>query len=545
VRSGAVLIIPLLIAAPGKAAGSPAADTVESAAKTSVPALARYDGRVIDSLSIDNRNIFDTDVSPYDNFLFRLANRLNIVTRRLIIGRELLFQPGDTFSVKLAGETTRNLRTAYSIYEAWFEADTLSNGHLHLHLITVDQWSLTGGLRVSREGNETDFEIGFTEDNFLGLNQRVTAQYEIQEKDDNFFELEFRDRRILGRPYSFGVRYKDDPTDDIRQLDFGRPFYDLSQLWSFYAAVATRRAREEYYSDGDRLVARSFGKGDDVTVQSTWRWGTYHHKIGIRALYDYRFETALRNEILDDTDTANLVFPGDSLHHQVRIGSFVEWVAYVTTSRLAGFVYTEDVTLGYTLGGNVGRAFSADFNDHVYDLIELEGSARYQLGSNWLFVDGRAGFWYRANDEQRRVLELTGRFFNNRLSFATLAARGRYLADLREDRSARIELGGRSGLRGYDRRFEVGDRLMVLNLESRWYLPISFFTVKVGGALFIDVGRTWKEGEPISISDFHSAPGAGLRLSFERISRGQIVRIDLARNQQNRWDFSVGTGQYF
>ena len=53
------------------------------------------EGRLIDSIIIDNRNIYNTDDPRYSGLLFRLANGLHIVTKENIIRHELLFTVGD------------------------------------------------------------------------------------------------------------------------------------------------------------------------------------------------------------------------------------------------------------------------------------------------------------------------------------------------------------------------------------------------------------------------------------------------------------------
>ena len=116
--------------------------------------LTFYDGQIVDSIVIEPRNIFDTNDPRYSGFIFKSTNRLHIVTRAAVIRRELLLSEGEPFSAKLAEETARNLRSGYAIYDAWTEVESLPNGHLLVRLITIDQWSLTGGFTISKSGSE-------------------------------------------------------------------------------------------------------------------------------------------------------------------------------------------------------------------------------------------------------------------------------------------------------------------------------------------------------------------------------------------------------
>jgi hypothetical protein len=127
--------------------------------------LRPFVGFIIDSIEIDNREIFDTSEDPYDNFIFRTANKLHVKTRKDVISRELLFEKGERFSVEFAKETTRNLRNRYTIYDSWVEIDKLSDSSILVRVVTIDEWSFAGGFEVSREGNEYRYEISFEERN--------------------------------------------------------------------------------------------------------------------------------------------------------------------------------------------------------------------------------------------------------------------------------------------------------------------------------------------------------------------------------------------
>jgi outer membrane protein assembly factor BamA len=91
-------------------------------------------------------------------------------------------------------------------------------------------------------------------------------------------------------------------------------------------------------------------------------------------------------------------------------------------------------------------------------------------------------------------------------------------------------LGGDNGLRGYPLRYEAGTSRGLLTVEQRvftdWY---PFRLVRVGGALFTDVGRTWGSGvvgnsDPGLLSD----AGFGIRLGNARSGLGNVLHIDFA-----------------
>ena len=105
------------------------------------------EGLVIDSIEIENRNIYDLTDPRYSNFIFRLADKLHFVTRKKIVRQELLFKEGEPFSSEIALETARNLRTRFPFNDAWVTAELLPTGRLLVRVVTIDQWSLIGGLK--------------------------------------------------------------------------------------------------------------------------------------------------------------------------------------------------------------------------------------------------------------------------------------------------------------------------------------------------------------------------------------------------------------
>ena len=126
----------------------------------------------------------------------------------------------------------------------------------------------------------------------------------------------------------------------------------------------------------------------------------------------------------------------------------------------------------------------------------------------------------------------------------TVAARSLYVADKTAGLSL-LELGGNNGLRGYPEEAFSGDRYHVTNIEARFFPGIEVLSVGVGAAAFADIGRTWQADEPVVFQDYDLSLGAGLRLSFEKLFRGQLTRFDFAHTAAGDWEIIVGTGQYF
>ncbi|UCD63331.1 MAG: BamA/TamA family outer membrane protein [Candidatus Zixiibacteriota bacterium] len=510
-------------------------------------AAAHYNGLLIDSLEIDNRNIYDTGDRAYDRFWFRLANKLHIKTRRHVIERELLLKKGQQYNHRLAEETARNIRNSLVVYDAWTEVEMLPGGGVLLRVVTVDQWSLTGGFSYGREGNETRYQIGFDEKNFLGNNQLVSFYFFGQSDDEDFIEAAFFDNRFLGRRYRLQLSFSTNPVSEIESIELTRPYYDREQAYAYGVAVTNFSGRRDVYSDSLK-IGESFFDGDVARTFAAYRFGDPQRKVTLELDYKYRYERTTDIRVLSaaagDSALVTASLAEDSLYHEVEVSAGYADYEFIKLSQIEGFGYTEDFTLGYSLAVAYSRAFEPSFGDHVFDkaylqLLRYIGSSRHLL-----LLDYRHVWWFRGSIAIRHSAVLSGRYYARFKPYLTLAMRGLYESDWNRTDREGVWLGGTTGVRGYDKYFRTGDRKVVGNVEARFYPDIRFMSAIFGGVVFADWGTIWKKEEPVTLGHTYLAAGFGLRIAFEKSTRN-VVRIDLAYSEMNRWQLSIGTDQYF
>jgi len=511
------------------------------------PDLAPFEGIEIDSIVVDNRNIYDTDAEEYDQFLFKLANRFHIKTRRNVVRREILQKVGDRFSGELAEETARNLRGRLKIYDAWVEPELLPNGKLLLRVVTIDQWSLTGGISYSREGNETRYQLGLEEENFLGRNQFVSFYYWAQSDDDNFIQTRFIDKRFLGRRLNLALHYKNDPVDGVKSFLIARPFYDLGQRYYYALELRKSSGRRDVYHDTLKIAESTF-EGDAAVAELAYRFGRHNRKLLLQLTHEYNFEHSRDRRVFyanpQDSALAISSFPADSLYHQVSLETNFSGFRFTKLTNIDGFAYTEDFTLGYFADIKFGRAFFADFKDHHFDRLDLSLSRYMAHGAALLFFDYGHIVWFKGDSMLRHYTTLGVRHYNRLSDHVTLAFRGLYVSDWTANGNNHLLLGGTSGIRGYDKFFRTGDRKVVFNAESRLFTDVNFLSALFGGVVFFDWGSIWKSDEVLALGTSYAGAGLGLRIAFEKSTRN-VVRIDLAYSQAGGLEFSIGTDQYF
>lgn len=510
--------------------------------------LIKYEGKIIDSIEIDNREIYDTNVEPYNNFFFRTANKLHIKTRRAVIARELLFETKDLFSVDLVEETTRNLRNRYTIYDSWAEVKQLSDSSVLVRIVTIDEWSFAGGFEISREGNEYRYEVSFEERNFLGLNQFVSLDYIIQERDDDFFESSFRNIRFLGKPISLGLSYSGDPQSEVKQVSVYHPFYSLRQrfAYGFYAGKTKRRS--DIFNDST-FIGLSNSASDIFGSSIAYRYGERVRNVVAVLSHDYNFDRVEEKRILSsspvDSALAISSFPEDSLFHQVGLLFRGALVNFTTFRKIDGFGYTEDFTLGQTVAIGYSRAFDPDFDNHFYDHIYFDISLGHSFANELFYLTFVNTNKFKGSRDYRQTSALFGNYYHRGPGFLTLAFRGAYRRDWRRENSSDLILGGSSGIRGYPTEFKTGDRMTTFSLESRFHPDLHLLSTIWGLAAFIDAGRTYKPGQDVTFKDFYFGGGVGVRVALDRSSKSRFFRIDLAYSETSKWQLSLSTGQYF
>ncbi len=503
---------------------------------------------VIDSIIIDNRNIFNTDSSAYSHWIFKLANKLHYKTRVWVIRDEILFRPNAPYPPELVEETTRNLRNRLQLYDAWTEVDTLPNGHVNVKVVTVDEWTLSAGPSFTRDGNENRYELAVTERNLLGRNQYLSLRYVIQDNEDNYVDASFRDRRFWGEPYQVDMRYNNNPLNDLRSIVVSHPFYNLIQDISYGFTVMTVKRRSDIYNDND-LIGQYRTKGDNFTSWLNVRTGSYRQKAQLSIKYDYVFKETYDTLIFSnsgaDSTLVEATFPTDSVYHQFGVGIKVFDLNFKKLRQIDGIGYTEDFIFGHTAGLSIARAFLPNFKNRVYDKIGVHFSQGYNFWNNLIYWSYQRDIWFHGEDDLRQTAEFSAYYYNYSLKFLTLSFKGSYASDWRTDGAESLVLGGKTGLRGYEKFFRTGDRRMTMNLEARFFPSLPVLSVVFSPVLFMDAGKVLRRDESFTMKDFYFSGGAGLRIGIGHSSRNRLTRIDVAYSKHSGWEISVGTDQYF
>ena len=484
-------------------------------------------GAVIGAILIDIRDIFDEHDEREDTLLYRAADRLHRRTRDSAIQAQLLFASGDAYKARKLAETERKLRLLPYVYDAHVVPVRVHDGKVDIRVITHDVWTLSPGFSFGRTGGANTTNINIEESNLFGWGKGV--QYEhVHSVDRTSNGVQWSDPNTFGSRWTTAAVFVDSSDGHQRAVQVMRPFYELDARWSVnFSASSYDRTISRYslgqivdqFSDNETFFELSGGISQGLRDGWVLRW------LGGMRYDRSRFGPA------PATTTPALQLPPDRILSYPFVGidliqdDYRKLADQNQIGRTEDFFYGTEVTAGVGLSNS---GFGADRN-----AIILAASARKGYDFNetqQLFL--ASTFSSRLADQQFRNLIATtaaSYYWRWRPNWLLFSSFGATVTDAL-DPDAQLLLGGDNGLRGYPLRYESGTKRAVFTVEQRFYTDwYPFRLVRVGGAVFTDVGRTWGTGvignsEPGLLRDV----GFGLRLGNTRSGLGNVLHIDLA-----------------
>src|SRR5580700_7285178 len=502
---------------------------IEESRPAGLPSDAEMEaaGAVIGKIDIDIRNIFDQSDARESNGLFNLANRLHIRTKRSTIRAQLLFASGDKYRARKLAETERALRLLTYIYDARVVPVRYADGKVDVKVITKDVWTLSPGVSFGRTGGTNQTKLNLQDTNFLGWGKtlQISRGSNVDRTSDT---IQWMDPNVFGSRWTSSLAYSDSSDGSERSLQIIRPFWSLDAPWSTrITALSFDRTISRYnlgeivdqFNDNETSYELSGGISDGLIDGWTKRL-----TFGVR--YD-------RNIFLPTPGTSLPAqqLPPDRTLSYPFVGFDILQDKYKKVGDENEIGRTEDLYFGTEITGEVGysnEAFGADRNAIMLVAKALRGIELSELQQLFLTSD----FTSRVEEGRARNLiadaaaKYYWRWHQDWLLYAALSGTTTY----KLDPDMQLLLGGDNGLRGYPLRFESGTSRTLFTVEQRFFTDwYPFRLVRVGGAVFGDVGRTWGTGvignsDPGLLKDV----GFGLRLGNTRSGLGNVLHIDLA-----------------
>lgn len=520
------LLIPLRVLAD---ASAESADGISSNPQIALlaPAAMLSSTALIGTINIVNGSIFDLDNPAEDKLLYRLANRAHATTRPKVIQQQLLFAPGDRFSVRKLEESERILRSNRYIQDAEIVPVVDENGVVNIEVRTTDVWTLIPRVSFSRSGGENAAGIGIKEMNLFGTGMQIQVLYKSDvDRDSKIIKL--ADRQLGDSWYSLSALYANNSDGHSYQFALGLPFYALNSTAAYGFSFLDNEQIDALYDRGE-IVAQYRNEASSYEIFKGWSNGlkdgwTRRYTMGL-AYDEHRFtevdgRTAPMSIVPDDR---KLVYP--------FVGIDFMQDRFEKAENHDQINRTEDRYLGTRFGARLGVARNSLGSDR--DAWLINAGAQTGFGSSKkssLILASNLATRVEDDGPQNLTIDVSARYYrrqsDSRLFYASLS--GTYGHNL--DIDQQLLLGGDNGLRGYPLRYQTGDKSVLLTLEQRffsdWY-PFRLF--HVGGAVFFDAGRAWGDSP---VSDRHNGllkdAGLGLRIGNTRSGQGRVTHIDLA-----------------
>ena len=499
-------------------------------------------GAVIGHIDLDIRNIFDPNDPRENSGLYRLADRLHIRTRRGAIRAQLLFKSGDRYRAQKLAETERNLRMLIYIYDANVVPVRYVAGKVDIKVITKDVWTLTPGISFGRAGGANSTSYDLEDTNFLGWGKSVKLIHS-RTVDRTSNAVDYADPNVFGSRWISNLAYVNSSDGHQRTAQFAQPFYSLDTRWSANAlAMSYDRTESRYYlgnivdqfNDNETTYQLSGGVSSGLVDGWSKRllFGMYYDQN----LFVPTPNTSLPAKPLPPDRTLSYPFVGFDVVQDdfKKVGDENE------------IGRTEDLYFGTEVTGQVGVSngvFGAHTNALMLAATAVHGfelPEEQQLFLNWdfstrvedgrarnLIIDAGAKYYWRWRPDWLLYASLSGTVTDSLDPDMQLLLGG---DNLQYPTSGMPVTSGMVGMRGYPLRYESGTSRAILTVEQRvftdWY---PYRLVRVGAAVFGDVGRTWGSGsvgnsDPGLLRDV----GFGFRLGNTRSGLGNVLHIDLA-----------------
>ncbi len=483
-------------------------------------------GTEIRRVILVQENIFDLSKEDENNWLYRTMNKLHIVTRPNTIRRQLLFGEGRGYDPRLVAESERILRENKYLYDASIRPVMNADGELEIDVRTRDVWTLTPEITYSRGGGENKTRLGLEESNLFGTGRRMLFTWE-DDVDRRGKVFEYYDRQLAGTWTSLGLSIADNSDGHSHALSVVKPFHALDARWAGGATYFDDDRVTTYYDLGEEAAEfrheRQYYVGFGGFSDGLKRGWVRRFTLG--AAYDNNEFGPPESPDLPVLipDNRKLVYP--FLGFELLEDRFEKSLNSNQIDRV------EDFYLGTRVALQVGwsdESFGADRDALLYSMSAnhsigtLEGKALLlAAGLNARHEDGgsanslfnlNASFYWRQSDKWLFYTQLLGTLGHNL------------------DGDTIVELGGDNGLRGYPLRYQSGDSSLVVSAEQRYFTDwYPFRLVRVGAAVFADVGRVWGPnalgtGNLGWLTDV----GVGLRFAPTRLGTTKVFHLDVA-----------------
>ncbi len=484
---------------------------------------------VVGEIRVIRFNVFNLEDPRESNWVYELANRLNFITWESVIRQQLLITEGGSYIPARLAESARLLRNLDFIFDARVRPVRVCGNRVDVEVVTRDVWTLTPTFNFSRSGGDNSSAIGFADSNLLGSGKEIAYVYE-NDPDRSGHTVLYEDPAVFGSRWVGRLAFTDNDDGYYRNVGLQRPFFSVYSEWAGGGRLSQGKFEQATWFRGDEVTEFNheyeqyyvFG-GVGVSLEEgrpvgRWRFG-YYLETNEFSFSDSNIPPA---ELPENRDYSYPFIGYESTEDEFRTVLNMNYIGR-----------TEDFYVGERYQWRLG--WSDDSFGATRDQLAFQGSYANTLLSTdrrlWAVDTAVSGYWSADDNEFENFWWTTWtRYFHRQTDRFTFYAGARvdFTDGLTDD--LQVLLGGDTGLRGYDRNYQAGDRSFVVSVEERFYSNWHpFRLVRVGAAAFLDIGRAWYDDRDNGDNGgVLSNVGIGLRLNSSRAQKSRVIHIDLA-----------------
>ncbi len=487
--------------------------------------------------------IFDTDNPRENNLVYRWANRFHIKTKDEVVRDLLLIEEGQPYSQRVLDESERILRRQKYLYDATIRPVSQCAGKVDIEVITRDIWSFNPEMSFKRSGGESTYRISLRETNLFGSGQELALASK-QDLDRESTQFTYKNENIQGSRLAGRAVFSDNDDGSEHQLSLALPFYKLDSRRAWQVRFARfKRDDTQYFRGNDISEVRH--ENEDYLVSYGFSRGLVNGKTR-RWTLGYRYQ-------VDNFSPGDELVPPTQFPIEKRLSyPFLQFTSvvdhYTTAFNFDQIHRTEDLHLGSSFLLRLGYA-SSEFGSNQDRLVFsslFADTIVYNEDVLWRHQIELNGLWNLDTDiSEDIIIDYNMRYFHRQTKHRSFFASVNAVYTKNLNTNQQVVFGGETGARGFDNRLQAGDRRYVFTLEERLYSDIHLFNlVRLGAAIFIDVGRAWVPGTDDGFQDKQLANvGFGLRLASTKADAGRVIHIDWAVPISNQDDPDVDSGQ--
>ncbi|MBI4064283.1 MAG: hypothetical protein HY401_08305 [Elusimicrobia bacterium] len=500
-------------------------------------------------ITIERINVFDPKQPGENRPPYIWVNKLHILTKEHVVRRELLMSPGDPLDRYLLENSERNLRGYPFIKDAWVATKSMPDGTVDLSVKTQDTWTTDFSPTFGFGAGEKKYGVILRERNFLGLGKTVDLNYV-----DGFGrlarEIGYRDPRIAGTRFSGRINHADFGAGYDTEAFIGVPVYSLVSPLSMGILGRHSAVVDPLFARGGE-VARVFKERRFYEV-SVGHPVVATTRRALRSSYGF----GIVNEQFGSSVTASgFTLPENRKLRMLHLNLSYEEADFLKENWVNLFERYEDFNLGFQSQIRLSysaKALGATRDEFLPKILIGKGKS---LGpGRFALAEGEIYFIYGGRGFSQVVKSLGASYHHKRFlhpkNTAVLHAEASQALRLRQD--SQLLLGGNAGLRGYRFNAFTGNRSVLFNAETRFYLVEDWLhVVSIAPILFWDAGYVWPMGKIRHFSDLKHDAGFGFRFGLTRSATAPVVRMDVsyafnrAGTVRDRWVFSAGIKHAF